>query len=56
MFVTKFCVRDLVLLHFLQQFAASHLHATEGEPLFAEIFDAGAEVVDRFVDAEKTVV
>ena len=28
-------------LHSLQQFAGVHLHAVEGEPLFAKVFDAG---------------
>jgi len=28
------------LLYFLQQFAGGHLHAVEGEPLFAKVFDA----------------
>ena len=56
MFVTKFCVRDLVLLHFLQQCASGHLHMTESEPLFAEVFDAGTKVIDRLIDAKETIV
>ena len=44
------------LLHFLQQFAGLHLHAVEGEPLFAKVFDAGTEVIDCLVDAEEAVV
>ena len=39
------------LLYFLQQFGCGHLHAVEGEPLLAEVFDAGAEVIDRLVNA-----
>ena len=38
-------------LHSLQQFAGVHLHAVEGEPLFAKVFDAGAKVIDCFVNA-----
>jgi len=44
------------LLHFLQQFAGLHLHAVEGEPLFVEVFDTGAEVIDGLVDAKESVV
>jgi hypothetical protein len=36
-------------LHSLQQFAGGHLHAVEGEPLLAKVFDAGAEVIDCLV-------
>ena len=43
-------------LYSLQQFAATHLHAVEGEPPFAKVFDAGTEVIDRLVDAEESVV
>ena len=38
-------------LHSLQQFAGEHLHAVEGEPLLANVFNAGAEVIDCFVNA-----
>ena len=44
------------LVHFLRQFAGLHLHAVEGEPLFAKVLDAGAEVIDCLVDAEEAVV
>ena len=44
------------LLHFLHKFGGGHLHAAEGKPLFAKVFDAGAEVIDRFVNAEESVV
>ena len=43
-------------LHSLQQFAGVHLHAVEGEPFFAKVFDAGAEVIDRFVNTKETVM
>ena len=43
-------------LHSLQQFAGGHLHAVEGEPLFAEVFDAGSEVIDRFVNTKEAVM
>ena len=38
-------------LYSLQQFAGAHLHAVEGKPLFAKVFDAGAKVIDCFVNA-----
>ena len=44
------------LLHFLHKFGGGHLHAVEGEPLLAEVFDAGTEVIDYLVDAEEAVV
>ena len=44
-------VRGLVLVHFLRQFAGLHLHAVEGEPLLAKVFDAGTKVIDRLVNA-----
>ena len=43
-------------MHFLQQFAGLHLHAVEGEPFLAEVFDAGTKVIDSIVDAEEAVV
>ena len=43
-------------LHSLQQFAGGHLHAVEGEPLLAKVFDAGTEVIDCLVDAKEAVV
>ena len=43
-------------MHFLRQFAGLHLHAVEGEPFLAEVFDAGTEVIDRLVYAEEAVV
>ena len=43
-------------MHFLQQFGCEHFHAVEGEPLLAEVFDAGTEVIDSIVDAEEAVV
>ena len=43
-------------LHSLQQFAGGHLHAVEGEPLFAKVFDAGTEVIDRLINAKEAVV
>ena len=33
-----------------------HFHAVEGEPLLAEVFDAGTEVIDSIVDAKEAVV
>ena len=44
------------LLHFLHKFGGGHLHAVEGEPFFAEVFDTGAEVIDGLVDAKESVV
>ena len=38
-------------LYSLQQFAATHLHAVEGKPFLAEVFDAGTKVIDRLVNA-----
>ena len=43
-------------LYFLQQFGGRHLHAVEGEPFLAEVFDAGTEVIDYLVDAKEAVV
>ena len=43
-------------MHFLHQFAGLHLHAVEGEPLLAKVFNAGTEVIDHLIDAEETVV
>ena len=43
-------------LYSLQQFAATHLHAVEGEPFFAKVFDAGTKVIDCLVDAEEAGV
>ena len=43
-------------LHSLQQFAGGHLHAVEGEPLFAKVFDAGAEVIDRLINTKEAVM
>ena len=43
-------------MHFLHKFAGCHLHAVEGEPLLAKVLDAGAEVIDRLVDAKEAVV
>ena len=40
-------------LHSLQQFAGGHLHAVEGEPLLAKVFDASSEVIDRLINAEE---
>ena len=40
----------------MQQFAATHLHAVESEPPFAEVFDASTEVIDCLVYAEESVV
>ena len=44
------------LLHFLHKFRGGHLHTVEGEPFFAEVFDAGTEVIDRFINAKEAVV
>ena len=43
-------------LYFVEEFGCGHLHAVEGEPLFAEVFDAGTEVIDCLVDTEEAVV
>ena len=43
-------------LHSLQYFAGGHLHAVEGEPLLAEVFDAGSEVIDRLINAKEAVM
>ena len=40
----------------MQQFAATHLHAAEGKPPFAKVFDAGTEVIDRFINTKETVM
>ena len=44
------------LLHFLHKFRGGHLHTVEGEPLLAEVFDGGTEVIDGLVDAKESVV
>ena len=49
-------MHQVFLLYFLQQFGCGHLYAVEGEPFFAEVFDAGAEVIDGLFDTEEAVV
>ena len=48
--------REVSGLHSLQQFTGGHLHAVEGEPLFAKVFDAGTEVIDRLINTEEAVM
>jgi len=45
-----------VLLHIPQQFLRGHLHLVEREPLLAEVFQGGSDVIDGVVDAEEAVV
>ena len=54
-FIVAYCkVRNL--FHIGHQLFRLHLHFREGEPFLAEVFQRGADTVDRVVDAEETVV
>ena len=54
-FIVAYCkVRNL--FHIGHQLFRLHLHFREGEPLLAEVFQRGTDMVDCVVDAEETVV
>ena len=48
--------KALALSHFLSQSLRPNLHPAKSKPFLAQVFQRGAEVIYRVVDAEEAVV